>query len=494
VLWHCRTSDESLSEQNKCGLYGQLAAFCQERSSTPAPYSNLRKVSEVTEPESGPKEGRQRTSQDEGVASEPLYGGHTVAIGVPRGGSTRSPNLAPPPPAMLRDRGPRLASRAHPLSHVTVPPTVEEAVLGAPSNISSEAVHDAGEGGYAAFVSVDLSSPEPDRGASMRASTVGSLRRAIFGVCSGRPRTDLDEDVELQSLRRGPKARHARLPLSPTAAINAGLPVPESTKELWAGIKRSRDLILVSAALLILSLISVASSITAVSVSHDDGKPIVRGLLTWVTLSGVFLVASAGLMGLGFWLRHKSYVLSRPLPNQPGADQDSKPSNAEDPEASTDYKTVYNSIELLKARIDNLIDTPIQGRQIVPSLATSLESGTSHTELRKGRAVEMPVCSGLVPNKPQSSNDGSFDKTAWVGGSIAPRGSFPDDSKGKKPMYPVSPYYRRHASKPFFARSDEVDLVPAESANQNSDRPGSIAKSSTKASILTELCEAVTEE
>jgi hypothetical protein len=106
----------------------------------------------------------------------------------------------------------------------------------------------------------------------------------------------------------------------------------------------------------------------------------------------------------------------------------------------------------------------------------------------------MPVCSGLVPNKPQSSNDGSFDKTAWVGGSIAPRGSFPDDSKGKKPMYPVSPYYRRHASKPFFARSDEVDLVPAESANQNSDRPGSIAKSSTKASILTELCEAVTEE
>ncbi|KAL1840250.1 hypothetical protein VTJ49DRAFT_3047 [Mycothermus thermophilus] len=485
---------ESSGEHVKVRRYGELAADIHQRPLTPTPYSTLRKVSEVTEPESevgcgheGSREGASSASQHKSSAPVAIVTprGSSAHVGSREGGSAasspKSVVLALPPAAVLRDSS-RVTSRAHPLSRVSVPSALSAAAVDALTNSSTEAVHGGSEGGAATGELVGSRFSVHVTGMSRIVSGASSFRRAIASFCSARPGT-MYEDIELADLRRGPTVRHAPLPASPNAAINACLPVPESTTGLWRGIDRSRKLMEASRVLLLLAVLSFVASITAMSVKAADDKPVTHGLITWALMSGVFLAIFVGFLVLGAWQRRKTTrnaisretwieenVRSRPLPPlpRPVTETEHNTNNPDDAGASdeawhkfaTDHEQLRRYVALLETRIAALEDG---GSQKATASTHSTSTGGN-----------IPFMSGALP--PSTS-----------------RVSDPKD-KDKKPNYNTPTTSRRQLF-PSRPRSDEQSLVGPEIC-YDSDRGGaggSMTKSSTKASILTELCEAVTE-
>ncbi|KAL2265940.1 hypothetical protein VTJ83DRAFT_5292 [Remersonia thermophila] len=374
----------------KAHRYGELVADIYQRPLTPTPYSTLRKVSEVTEPESEAGFGHEVHHEDASLASQRKPSG-PMAIVTPHGSpahvgfcegaratsTSQSVTLALPPAAVVRDGG-RVTSRAHPLPWVSAPSALSVSAVGTLANSSTEAVYGGSEGGAAGADPMGNPFTAPVAGTSRIVSGASSLRRAFAGFCSMRP-VAAHEDIELANLRRGPTVRHAPLPASSNAALNAGLPVSESTACLWTGIDRSRKLMEVSRVLLLLAVLSLVASVTAMSVKTADGKPTTHGFIAWAIVSGVLLVTFAGLLVLGAWQRRESTrnavsreawigenVRSRPLPKPPGSATatEQKTNNPHDAstsdeawnKAAADHERLRRYVELLETRIAALED------------------------------------------------------------------------------------------------------------------------------------------
>ncbi len=249
-------------------------------------------------------------------------------------------------------------------------------------------------------------------------------------------------------------------------ATNAGRDVPESTKQLWTAIGQSRRIMLASAILLELSVVNIVASITAVVVAHiADGHPR-AGLVAWAVVSSVLVVTFGGLLAVTFLRYRKTNkdlisdetwiemsVRSRALPSRPNNGEGKQDTGATEAwrKFAQDYEQLRCYVELLEGRIGVLEE----GQQ-----NANPQNEVSNGEVM-GAEIRTPgnVDGNIIQT---NSHNGGGDETP------KPKAASLDGSLSRR------------------------QLLRPESS-QGSDSNDAIPRSDTKTSILTELCEAVTE-
>ncbi len=291
-----------------------------------------------------------------------------------------------------------------------------------------------------------------------------------------------EPNPDLESLRRGPRLRHNRLPPSPSMAVKAGRGIPESTKQLWTGVGRSRKMMIASAVLLELSVLGFVSSVTAVIVSQAERGHPGTGLVAWAAVSSVLVVASGGMLVMAF-LQHRNtnkelvsgenwiemHLRSRPLPPRPRGDQRQHDNGATEAwqKFAVDHEQLRHYVEFLEGRIGVLEEGRSNANQ------DQQDDGPNAGVLRIDRNN----------NTAASTENNSIGQPS---GSNSARKQMDDTTPKAKKQNVGGSLSRRQLLEP-----DESAAEP--DSWQESERDGTLPKSDTKASILTELCEAVTE-
>ncbi|GAB1316202.1 hypothetical protein MFIFM68171_06412 [Madurella fahalii] len=274
---------------------------------------------------------------------------------------------------------------------------------------------------------------------------------------SGRPTTAQGVRPDLGSLRRGPRLRHSRLPPSPSSAATRPWDLPKSTRELWGIVGRLRGLMIASALLLELSILSFVSSITVVAMMRREHGYPGTGVVAWAALSGILVVV----LPVSFWLSILQYRKttkrllsgenwiemhrrSRPLPPRPISDGEQQQDNSTTEEAwqkfAQDHEQLRRYVEFLENRI-GVLEEGQQG---------------AHPTIDPGDGVA-------------AGNSNDHEKDNGIANS----------NPKPKPLKVDRSLSRRKLIQP------EAEPGP--------NGATAIPVSSTKTSILTELCEAVTE-
>jgi hypothetical protein len=460
------------------GPFFEPAEEIPERPMTPNPYSVLRKVSEVSEPDSdndlSPKDDQQLSPELQHQETT-----HRLStINTPQGPAThgrRSLNhMSAKPTAndsdmahstpILRDEAGRVISRVHPLSRASV---LDSELQHSPYTVASSSVQadyggsEAGAAANAPEGIVVLNSPD-----ATEIAPKAGLPMRNFSLHSRRATTIQSEIPDLASLRLGPRIRHNRLPKSPSTAVNAGLGVPKSTKKLWTSLGRSRKMMIISAILLQLVILNLVASVTAVVVSHIEQGSAGTGLVAWAAVSGVFVLTLAGLLAITFLQYRKMsenlvsdenwiemHLRSRPLPPRPKSEERKKEDDGATEawqKFAQDHTQLRRYVEFLETRVGVLEE----GRTDM--------SGANNT-------TPSNIANGIG-----QTGGGNVDSDAG------------DNTPKAKKLNASSSMSHRQLLQP------EPSLAGSESW-QGSDNSGRIPRSDTKASILTELCEAVTE-
>ncbi|KAK4149331.1 hypothetical protein C8A00DRAFT_47037 [Chaetomidium leptoderma] len=473
----------------------QPTAEIPERPMTPTPYSVLRKVSETSEPgdddDTHPKSGQlpSAESQHQGGSDHPsaahaLQGSATQHDSVHNTGAKGSmnvPEVARATP-VRRDEEGRVLSRLHPLFGSSAPNSESQRAQYTAASSSVQAEHGSSDAGTIAgapegiFVlkpaevtaTATATATAPDTGTPTRNNSLHSRR----------PATMLSEIPDLESLRLGPRLRHGRLPLSPSMAVNAGRSVPRSTKKLWSALGRSRKMMIISAILLELSILNVVSSITAVVATHIEQGYATIGLVAWAAVSSVFVLTFGGLLGVTFLQYRKTnkdlvsgeswiemHLRSRPLPPRPQNEERKQDNGATEAwqKFVQDHEQLRRYVEFLESRIG------------------VLEEGRPNASQRHGGSDADTVRVG--DNAPHNVEN---DIGQPSGGGTS--GAAGDNTPRAKKLNLAGSLSRRQLLQP----EDSV-TEPEPESWQGSGGNGAIPKSDTKASILTELCEAVTE-
>lgn len=460
---------------------------------TPTPYSILRKVSEVSELGNienggGNQPGDQEqppisASQHQETTHHHRPATHTPWNTVTRDSAiddinaecTDNPGVTNATP-VRRDEEGRVLSHLRPLLTATIPKAEPQdgQYLVAPTS-SVQAEYGGSDGGNIADTLEGIiilnSAGMPEAAPNVRAST----RNNSF--YSRRPTTIQSEIPDLESLRLGPRLRHSRLPLSPSMATNAGRSVPKSTRKLWSALSRSRKIMFASAVLLELSILNVVASITAVTASHIEHGYAGTGVVAWAAVSGVFVLTFGALLGVTFlqyrklnkdlvsgesWIEMQ--LRSRPLPPRPQS-EDRKQDNGETEawqKFVQDHTQLRRYVEFLESRIGVLEE----GR---PNIAE--QNGGPDTDTAG-------VASGPTYGTMENAISQSSSTNADAGGG--------DNTPKAKKLSMGGSLSRRQLLQ-------SEDSVTEPESWQGSDGNATIPQSDTKASILTELCEAVTE-
>ncbi|KAL2187082.1 hypothetical protein L209DRAFT_764075 [Thermothelomyces heterothallicus CBS 203.75] len=295
---------------------------------------------------------------------------------------------------------------------------------------------------------------------------------------SRRPMTLQSEIPDLESLRLGPRIRHSRLPLSPSMAVNGVRSVPESTKKLWTAVGRSRKIMLASAVLLELSILNLVAGVTAVTTSYIEHGHVATGLAAWAAVSGVFTLTSGAMLGLAF-LRYRKmnkelvsgeswiemHLRSRPLPPRPQSEERRQDNGATEAwnRFVQDHEQLRRYVELLESRIG------------------ALEEGQPN--MGQGRKEPETDANGGESDAPS----GKMERALNAPRNTADSGSRTGDGTPKTSRSKVGDSLsRRQLLQP-------DDSVAEHESWQGGNSEATISKSDTKASIITELCEAVTE-
>jgi hypothetical protein len=238
-------------------------------------------------------------------------------------------------------------------------------------------------------------------------------------------------------------------------------------------------MMLTSAVLLELSILNVVSSVTALVVTHIENGHVGLGLVAWAAVSGVFVLTFGGLLGIAFLQYRKmtedlvsgeSWIemnlRSRPLPPRPQSEERRQDNGATEAwqKFVQDHEQLRRYVEFLESRIG---------------------------VLEEGR-----------PNAVQQYNDGPHADDSGTGSNAAchnmdssmlqtPRGGNTSGDAGDKTPMPKKLSASGSLSRRQLLHPDDATIGPE--SWQHSDSDGAIPKSDTKTSILTELCEAVTE-
>lgn len=455
---------------------------------TPTPYSILRKVSETTEPGNETQLSLRDSEQPCSGLKYQETTRYSSATHTPQSSVAReSPNnssatrgnmsggthtvLATP---ALRDEEGRVLSRLHPLSSASsVVHEPQSVLLYAGPSSTVQAEHGSSDGGTAASVPEGIVILQPVE--TQAADGASTQNISVYS----RRHTTLESIIpDLESLRRGPRLRHSRLPLSPSMAANAGRSVPKSTKKLWNALGRSRKMMLATAILLEVSILNAVSSVTAVVVTHiENGYPGI-GLGAWAAVSSVFVLTFGGLMVIGFLQYRKlnkdvvsdenwieMHLRSRPLPPRPQSEERRQEDNGATEawqKFTEDHEQLRRYVEFLESRIGVLEEgqpkrVQENGGPNVDSTAPGINASGALSNDTIGQAIGGDVYDNRSDNTPKATK-------LNIGGSLS----------------------RRQLLQP------EDSVTEAESW-QGSERNNTVPKSDTKASILTELCEAVTE-
>jgi hypothetical protein len=257
-------------------------------------------------------------------------------------------------------------------------------------------------------------------------------------------------------------------------AANAGGGIPRSTKELWGVLGRLRKMMLASAILLELCILSLVSSVTAVIVTHIEQGYADVGLVAWAAVSGALVLTFAGLLGIGF-LQHRKmskdlvsgenwiemHLRSRPLPPRPQSEQRNQDSGATEAwqKFVQDHTQLRRYVEFLESRIGVLEE----GRQTTDQQNNGPKAdptGTGDSAASNNINNEENIC---APSQPHDVHGPPKETTVLRGSSS-----------------------RRQLLQP------EGSVAESKSWGDCSTK-GVIPSSDTKTSILTELCEAVTQ-
>ncbi|KAK3303102.1 uncharacterized protein B0T15DRAFT_402399 [Chaetomium strumarium] len=459
-----------------------------ERPMTPTPYSVLRKISEASHLETGEEAAKAEDDQHSmpqaeenqenvnmklaGLSPEESVTGDRPDkdTGGLRTASRVEAALNSP---VLRDEEGRVLSRVHPpfrtngSSNGTGPglDTNDD------STCSAQAEYGGSDIGTATGASqgIILLGPAEDTKA---AAGVGKSARNN-SAHSRRPMTVHGEIPDIESLRRGPRIRHSRLPPSPSMAANAGWSIPRGTKELWGVLGRLRKMMLASAILLELCILNLVSSVTAVIVTHIEQGYAGIGLVAWAAVSGVLVLTFAGLLGIGFLQHQKTrkdlvsgenwiemHLRSRPLPPRPQSEQRNQDSGATEAwqKFVRDHEQLRRYVEFLESRIGVLEE----GRQTADQQNNGSEADPTGT--RDSAASNINNENNMCPSS-QPHNDQDALKEATV--------------------------LRGSSSRRQLLQSE--GSVPESKSWGDCSNKGVIPSSDTKTSILTELCEAVTQ-
>ncbi|KAK4118904.1 hypothetical protein N657DRAFT_582740 [Parathielavia appendiculata] len=500
-------TDEHLHPSSARGALLEPAADILERPMTPTPFSVLLKVSETSEIHDE-DDGKQHRD-----TKKPSSASHHLAITVQPAVIYASQNSEPATQLescsdrdiaakrtvlnwgaqskpLRRDEEGRVVSRLHPLYRTSASnhgearrPLYTAIPVNIATSSSMQAEHGSSDGGTV------TDSPVPE-GISILSSADLTETAPRVGP------TTLQSDIQdLESLRRGPRLRHTRMPPNPSMAVNAGRGVPGDTKKLWTSLGRSRRMMLTSAILLESSLLNAVASVTAVVVIQIEHGYAGLGLVAWAALSAAFVVAFGVLLAFAFLQYRKMnndvvsgeswiemHVRSRPLPPPPqgqGQGQGGEHSKQEENGATEawqkfiqDHEQLRRYVEFLESRIGVLEEgRPNPGQQYYNDESNTADEAGAGKNAARGNTVNR------ISQTPRAST------------TLAAPGD-DNTSKPKKLVSASGSMSHRQLLQPEDAASG-----PSESWQQGSDSDGSgaIPKSDTKVSILTELCEAVTE-
>lgn len=445
---------------------------------TPTPYSVLRKVSEATEPENGEdssqKDGHQPTCS--GQKQEIIH--RPSVVYNPRGSSIQeSPAAATSAkrntgipvahitPVLRAGEGRAFSPTPMPFNTKVSASNSELDVSRSPAARSSlQAENGSSMARITTSVPAGIAPLEP----AEAAEALGAIGAATGNSSIDSPGQTTAESVypDLESLRRGPRLRHNRLPQSVSMATNAGRDIPESTKQLWTAIGQSRRLMLASAILLELAVVNIVASVTSVVVAHiADGHPR-AGLVAWAIVSSVLVATFGGLLVVSFLGYRKSNknlisgetwiemtVRSRSLPQRPKSGE-----HKQDTRATEAWERFAQDHEQLR----------------------------SYVELLEGRI-------GVLEEDRQNANPQNEVSNNDAGGvDIRTHGNTEDDIKETNPHDVGSNETPKAKAASLDGSLSRRQLLRPESW-QGSDSNDAIPRSDTKTSILTELCEAVTE-
>ncbi|KAK4245216.1 hypothetical protein C7999DRAFT_43242 [Corynascus novoguineensis] len=485
---------DSNEQANSAGArYPQPMTEVPERPMTPTPYSMPRKVSEVSEPvtsenaddnSSADLESPAFVSQHQGTAQRhpamhhiPQRPANDSLCARPQD-TTHEASLAP----VSADEGGRVILPPYPLFRAGLPRGEHRRAdpFAAPGNSPTQPGYGGSNEGPVAHNKpegiVVLKLP----GAVGSAHSIPSPPTTNDSIYSRRPTTLQSEAPDLKSLRLGPRLRHSRLPMSPSLVLNAGRGVPEGTKKLWIAVGQSRKLMLASAVFLEFSILNVVASITAVTASHiEHGHAAIR-LAVWAAVSGVFVLTSGALLGVALLRYRKTnedlvsgegwiemHLRSRPLPPRPQREERNQENGATKAwkKFSQDRDQLRRYVEFLESRIGVLEE----GRQDVGQQ----QHERSYTHINGG-VNDASACDKIDMDQDLSSHTANSD-----------------GSTGNRTLRPTKldlggSLSRRRLLQP---DSSTTELVTSEAGDVKSTIP----ESDTKASILTELCEAVTE-
>ncbi|KAL2149198.1 hypothetical protein VTH82DRAFT_8546 [Thermothelomyces myriococcoides] len=263
--------------------------------------------------------------------------------------------------------------------------------------------------------------------------------------------------------------------------VNGARNVPESTKKLWTAVGWSRKIMLVSAILLELSILSVVAGVTAVATSHAEHGRAAIGLAVWAAVSGAFTLTSGAVFGLAF-LRYRKinkelvsgetwiemHHRSRPLPPRPQSEEYKQDNGATEAwnRFVQDHEQLRRYVELLESRIGALEDGPPnvgQGRK-----APDVDANRGRSEPNSGELERVLNVPGDQTNSGSRPADGT---------PIASRSNVGDSLSRRK----------------LLQQDDSVTEHESWQGGNDEANEATISKSDTRASIITELCESVTE-
>lgn len=437
-----------------------------ERPMTPTPYSTLRKASETSQ--LGNDDGRIPLHHPQSsVMQDDASNDISVA------GSANDASLAHSVAAPRDEASPEQPG-VHPLFRSSI------------TSSKSRHAQDTGDktqrSGHSGRGSVDVSAPagkphgittlKPAEDMETRIS-VGALMRN-FSIKSRAPTTAGEDTVpDLESLRRGPRIRHSRLPPSPSMAVNHAWQLPKSTREMWSITDRSRNMSIISAVVLELSILSFVSSVTAMIMSPMEHGDPATGTVVGTVVSGAFAVAFAVLLWFSLLQYRKTskdlvsgetwiemHRRSRPLPRRPDSEERQQDNAATQAwkKFAQDHAQLRRYVEYLESRVGILeegqptnTDQHNDGSSAGATRASSSAIGGAENGIGYGRV---------------DHNGGSTPKARnfKVGGSLSRRELLPRDDTAAEP-------------------EDWRD----------GENRAAIPQSDTRTSILTELCAAVTE-
>lgn len=516
------------------GTFLQSTPEIPTRPITPTPYSVLRKVSEVSEPDNSVLEdssglGRsgkkrplsstsesqqfQRRTSQESAAQDSATPSSSIVDG---GIHIVEDSAAFHRTSNQQDTEGRILSRLHPLhprSRASVRSTevhqqAAQLLTGPSSSVQAE--HGGSDGGKSTenvpggIVILRPAGPEDSEDAPVAAGNTS--------LHSHRPTTLQSEAPDIESLRLGPRIRHNRLPPSPSTAINAGRSVPSDTRRLWTTLGRSRKVIFISAVFLELSILNEVASVTAVTANQIEHGRAAVGLVAWAIVSAV-LVLTCAMLTTFLLIRHRKlnkdlvsgeswiemHLRSRPLPPRPQAEQaeqavEQRKQDNGVTEAwqkfTQDHEQLRRYVEFLESRIGVLEEGRPNQRQGEGASSLGVSIGLSRHATAPS-LVHLTSAGKTARNTtPKGFTTPKFNTT---GGSISRRLLLqPDDSVADRESWRGSGSDGDGSKNN--NRINSSNTCHGNGHSGHSTMPSAaIPKSDTKTSILTDLCEAVTE-